>query len=63
MKKIDLSNTALMIALTCFALAALMIFGSSIGLWEPIVGFGASRNYNDLLADVTQLKSAFVSKL
>lgn len=58
MKKIDLSNTALMIALTCFALAALMVFGSSIGLWEPIVGFGASRNYNDLLGYITVIVGA-----
>tara|TARA_R110001583_G_scaffold20698_4_gene79276 strand:+ start:452 stop:1183 length:732 start_codon:yes stop_codon:yes gene_type:complete len=49
MKKIDLSNTALIVAIICVSIATLMVFGSSIGLWEPIVGFGASRNYNNLL--------------
>lgn len=58
MKKTNLSNTALMIALTCFLIAILMVFGSSIGLWEPITGFGASRNYNDLLAYITIIVGA-----
>jgi len=49
MKKIDLSKTALIVAIICVSIATLMVFGSSIGLWEPIVGFGASRNYNNVL--------------
>ena len=49
MKRIDLSNTVLFAAVICLLIAALMVFGSSIGLWEPIVGFGASRSYNNIL--------------
>ncbi|MEL0659292.1 hypothetical protein V6255_09075 [Psychromonas arctica] len=49
MKRIDLSNTALFVATMCISIAALMMFGSSINLWEPIVGFKASRNYNNIL--------------
>jgi uncharacterized protein (DUF1499 family) len=47
MKKTTLSNIALFIALLGFLSAILMVFGSRVGLWEPIVGFSASRQYND----------------
>jgi len=60
MKRIDLSNTVLFVAISCFLIAALMVFGSSIGLWEPIVGFGASRNYNNILGYIA-IVSASIS--
>ncbi|TEW55308.1 DUF1499 domain-containing protein [Psychromonas sp. RZ22] len=53
MKKFNLSNSALIVALICITGAALMVFGSSLGLWEPIVGFAASRNYNNVLGYCT----------
>ena len=53
MKKIDFSYPALIIALICVLIAALMVFGSSLGLWDPIVGFVASRNYNNLLGYIS----------
>ncbi|CAM3906149.1 DUF1499 domain-containing protein [Rheinheimera salexigens] len=43
------SKVALFLALLAVATVALMVFGSSMGLWDPIVGFMASRKYNDLL--------------
>ncbi|MBB1388155.1 DUF1499 domain-containing protein [Shewanella sp. SG44-6] len=52
MQKSSLSNIALVVALVAVALAVLMVFGSTIGLWDPIVGFMASRNYNNLLGYV-----------
>ena len=59
MKKIDFSYPALIIALICTLIAALMVFGSSLGLWEPIVGFGARRNYNNLLGYISVVAGAF----
>ena len=41
MQKSSLSNIALVVALVAVALAVLMVFGSTIGLWDPIVGFMA----------------------
>jgi len=49
MKKIDLGKYALVLAVIALGISLLMVFGSSLGLWEPIVGFKASRQYNDLL--------------
>lgn len=49
MKKTNVSNTALIVGLICILMAALMMFGSAMGLWEPIVGFSASRSYNNIL--------------
>lgn len=46
-QRINAGNIALVIAVLCFAIALLMVFGSQLGLWEPIVGFSASRNYNN----------------
>ena len=60
MKRIDLSNTVLFAAVICLLIAALMVFGSSIGLWEPIVGFGASRSYNNILGYIA-IVSATIS--
>ncbi|WP_025564389.1 DUF1499 domain-containing protein [Psychromonas sp. SP041] len=60
MKRIDLSNTVLFAAVICLLIAALMVFGSSIGLWEPIVGFGASRSYNNILGYIV-IVSATIS--
>ncbi|PKG79616.1 DUF1499 domain-containing protein [Shewanella sp. Actino-trap-3] len=52
MQKDNLGKVALVVALVAVGIAALMVFGSSMGLWEPIVGFMASRNYNNLLGYV-----------
>ncbi|WP_351088516.1 DUF1499 domain-containing protein [Shewanella sp. S1-49-MNA-CIBAN-0167] len=52
MQKDNLGKVALVVALVAVAIAALMVFGSSMGLWEPIVGFMASRNYHNLLGYV-----------
>ncbi|MGX9460832.1 DUF1499 domain-containing protein [Shewanella sp. A14] len=52
MQKNYLGNVALVVALVAVTLAVLMVFGSSLGLWDPIVGFIASRNYNNLLGYV-----------
>lgn len=49
MHKRHFGKIALLVAVLAVALAALMVFGSSLGLWEPIVGFMASRKYNNLL--------------
>ncbi|PKI11253.1 DUF1499 domain-containing protein, partial [Shewanella sp. 11B5] len=49
MQKRNIGNIALIVAIVSVAIAALMVFGSSLGLWDPIVGFMASRNYNNLL--------------
>ncbi|MEL0628623.1 DUF1499 domain-containing protein [Psychromonas aquatilis] len=49
MKKIDLGKYALVLAVIALCTSLLMVFGSSLGLWEPIVGFKASRQYNDLV--------------
>ncbi|CAM4465237.1 DUF1499 domain-containing protein [Shewanella livingstonensis] len=49
MQKRNIGNIALIVAIVAVAIAALMVFGSSLGLWDPIVGFMASRNYNNLL--------------
>ncbi|MBU2932095.1 DUF1499 domain-containing protein [Vibrio cyclitrophicus] len=35
----------LVIAFTALLMVAVMIFGSRMGLWDPIVGFGYIRNY------------------
>jgi len=59
MKKIDFSFLALIIACVCVLIAALMVLGSSLGLWEPIVGFIASRNYNNLLGYISVAAGAF----
>ena len=45
MKKIN--NIVLIISLLGILAVVLMVFGSSLGLWEPIIGFSASRTYND----------------
>jgi uncharacterized protein (DUF1499 family) len=45
------------VALVAVGIAALMVFGSLLGLWEPIVGFMASRNYNNLLGYVVVVVS------
>ena len=47
--EIGMNNTILGLAILATSAAVLMVFGSSIGFWEPIVGFGASRKYNDYL--------------
>ena len=52
MKNTTLSNIAIMISLLGFLAAILMVFGSQFGLWDPIVGFSASRNYNDYIGYV-----------
>ncbi|WP_350431932.1 DUF1499 domain-containing protein [Shewanella sp. H8] len=52
MQKSNIGNIALIVAIVAVLVAALMVFGSSLGLWEPIVGFIASRNYNNLLGYV-----------
>lgn len=52
MQKRNLGNIALVIALLAVAIATLMVFGSSMGLWDPIVGFMASRKYNNPLGYV-----------
>jgi uncharacterized protein (DUF1499 family) len=57
MQKSHLGNIALVVALVAVAIAALMVFGSLLGLWEPIVGFMASRNYNNLLGYVVVVVS------
>ena len=49
MRNALLNDTILSIALLAVSAAAIMIFGSSLGFWEPIVGFGLSRQYNDYL--------------
>ncbi|PKH34468.1 DUF1499 domain-containing protein [Shewanella sp. ALD9] len=49
MQKGYVGNISLVVAIVAVAIAALMVFGSSLGLWDPIVGFMASRNYNNLL--------------
>lgn len=49
MQKNVVSQIALMVALLAGVAAVLMIFGSSMGLWEPITGFVASRTYNNVL--------------
>jgi uncharacterized protein (DUF1499 family) len=49
MQKGNVGNIALVVAIVAVAIAALMVFGSSLGLWDPIVGFMASRNYHSLL--------------
>ena len=49
MRNSILNDTILSIALLAISAAAIMIFGSSLGFWEPIVGFGLSRQYNDYL--------------
>ncbi|WP_086983463.1 DUF1499 domain-containing protein [Vibrio aphrogenes] len=63
-QRINAGNIALVIAVLCFAIALLMVFGSQLGLWEPIVGFSASRNYNNTvgyLAVVVGLFGFFIS--
>jgi uncharacterized protein (DUF1499 family) len=57
MQKSHLGNIALVVALVAVGIAALMVFGSLLGLWEPIVGFMASRNYNNLLGYVVVVVS------
>jgi len=37
-----------------------MVFGASLNLWEPIEGFSASRQYNNLLG-YTALTAAFIT--
>ena len=49
MSNSKLNDMILSIALLAISAAAIMVFGSSLGFWEPIVGFGASRQYNDYL--------------
>ncbi|QHS15637.1 DUF1499 domain-containing protein [Shewanella sp. Arc9-LZ] len=49
MQKGYVGHISLVVAIVAVAIAALMVFGSSLGLWDPIVGFMASRNYNNLL--------------
>lgn len=49
MKKIDLSLYALGLAIIAICISLTMVFGSSFGLWDPILGFSASREYNDLI--------------
>lgn len=55
MNKINMSNTALVVGLICLLIAALMMFGSAMGLWEPIVGFSASRSYNNILGYIATI--------
>jgi uncharacterized protein (DUF1499 family) len=57
MQKSYVGNIALVVALVAVGIAALMVFGSLLGLWEPIVGFMASRNYNNLLGYVVVVVS------
>jgi uncharacterized protein (DUF1499 family) len=57
MQKSHVGNIALVVALVAVGIAALMVFGSLLGLWEPIVGFMASRNYNNLLGYVVVVVS------
>jgi len=57
MQKRNLGNVALVVALVCVGSAALMVFGSLLGLWEPIVGFMAHRNYHNLLGYVVVVVS------
>ena len=49
MTSIKINNLILGIAIIALGFAALMVFGSSLGFWEPIVGFGLSRQYNNYL--------------
>jgi len=49
MSNSTLNDTILSIALLAISAAAIMVFGSSLGFWEPIVGFAASRQYNDYI--------------
>jgi uncharacterized protein (DUF1499 family) len=49
MKSSMVSNTALIMSILGILTAVVMVFGSQLGLWEPIVGFSASRNYNDTI--------------
>ncbi|MDD8060188.1 MULTISPECIES: DUF1499 domain-containing protein [Shewanella] len=49
MQKNVVSHIALMVALVALIAAGMMVFGSSMGLWNPITGFVASRKYHNLL--------------
>ncbi|MGI2170333.1 DUF1499 domain-containing protein [Shewanella sp. MF05960] len=49
MQKNVISHIALVVALVAVIAAGVMIFGSSMGLWDPITGFIASRKYHNVL--------------
>ncbi|GGQ14764.1 DUF1499 domain-containing protein [Shewanella litoralis] len=49
MQKNVVSHIALIVALVAVIAAGVMIFGSSMGLWDPITGFIASRKYHNVL--------------
>ncbi|GGP41977.1 DUF1499 domain-containing protein [Shewanella saliphila] len=49
MQKNVVSHIALVVALVAVIAAGVMVFGSSMGLWDPITGFVASRTYHNVL--------------
>lgn len=49
MQKNVISTIALVVALVAVIAAGVMVFGSSMGLWDPITGFIASRKYHNVL--------------
>ncbi|WP_409439544.1 DUF1499 domain-containing protein [Psychromonas sp. GE-S-Ul-11] len=44
-----INTLCLTLSIVCISIAVIMVFGASLNLWEPIVGFSASRQYNDTL--------------
>lgn len=58
MKNTTLSNIAIIISLLGLLTAILMVFGSQFGFWDPIVGFSASRNYNDFIGYIVVVLGA-----
>ena len=49
MSKPNINTLCLTISVICISIAILMVFGASLNFWEPITGFSASRQYNDML--------------